>query len=59
MRGTRFDSAAAIAVLPGDRLAGLTTIEKVFAAADGAIMRDVMDPEPSVVRPDTDQEQAA
>jgi magnesium transporter len=59
MRGTRFDSAAAIAVLAGDRLAGLTTIEKMFAAADGATMRDVMDREPPVVRPDTDQEQAA
>ncbi|KUI33920.1 magnesium transporter MgtE [Mycobacterium sp. IS-1496] len=59
MRGRHFDSAVAVAVMDGDRLAGIVTIERMFGAADGALLRDVMDPEPPVVAPDTDQEHAA
>lgn len=59
MRGRRFDSAAAVAVLDRDRLVGVATIEQMFAADDGMTLRDVMDREPPVVTPDTDQERAA
>jgi magnesium transporter len=59
MRGRRFDSAAAVAVLEGDRLVGVATIEQMYAADNGATLRDVMDWRPSVVTPDTDQEHAA
>jgi magnesium transporter len=59
MRGRRFDSAAAVAVLEGDRLVGVATIEQMYAAANGATLRDVMARQPPVVTPDTDQEHAA
>ena len=59
MRGKRFESAAAVAVLDNDRLAGVVTIERMFGAPEGALVRDVMDPAPPVVAPDTDQEHAA
>jgi magnesium transporter len=59
MRGRRFDSAAAVAVLDGDRLVGVATIERILAAPEGATLSDVMDPAPPVVAPDTDQEHAA
>ncbi|MDY6995679.1 MAG: magnesium transporter [Actinomycetota bacterium] len=59
MRGRRFDSAAAVAVLDGDRLVGVATIEQLFAAADGVRLRDIMDATPPVVAADADQEHAA
>lgn len=59
MRGRRFDSAAVVAVLDDGRLVGVATIERLFAAPDGATIADVMDPAPPVVAPDTDQERAA
>jgi magnesium transporter len=59
MRGRRFDSAAAVAVLDGDRLVGVATIERVFAAEGTATLGEIMDPAPPVVAPGTDQEQAA
>lgn len=59
MRGRRFESAAAVAVLDDGRLVGIATIERLFAAPDGATIADVMDPAPPVVAPDTDQERAA
>lgn len=59
MRGKRFDTVAAVAVLDGDRLVGVATIERILAAADGATLSDVMDASPPVVAPDTDQEHAA
>ncbi len=58
MRGKRFESAAAVAVLDDDRL-GIATIERMFGAPQGAALRDVMDAAPPVVAPDTDQEHAA
>jgi magnesium transporter len=59
MRGKHFDSAVAVAVLDDGRLVGVAVIERMFDAPDGATLRDVMDPAPPVVAPDTDQEQAA
>ena len=60
MRGKRFASAAAIAVIGGDRrLAGIGTVEALCAAAAGQRLGDVMDPAPPTVAPDTDQEHAA
>ena len=59
MRGHRFDSAAAVAVLDGRRLVGVATIEQLLSAPAGACLRDVMDASPPVVAPDTDREHAA
>ena len=59
MRGRRFDSAAAVAVLDDGRLVGVATIEQMLAAPEGARLREVMDSSPPVVTPDTDQEHAA
>ncbi|MEO3756933.1 magnesium transporter [Mycobacterium sp. B14F4] len=59
MRGRRFDSAAAVAVLDGQHLVGVATIERVLAAPDAATLAEIMDPAPPVVAPGTDQERAA
>jgi len=59
MRGKRFESAAAVAVLADGRLVGVATIEQMFAAPGAATLRDVMDPAPPTVAPDTDREHAA
>jgi magnesium transporter len=40
-------------------LVGVAVIERLFAAPESATLRDVMDPAPPVVTPDTDQEHAA
>ena len=59
MRGRRFESAAAVAVLADSRLVGVANIEQMFAAPGAATLREVMDPAPPAVAPDTDQEHAA
>jgi len=59
LRGQRYDSASVIAVCDGDRLAGLLTVERLLSAAPDARVRDVMDPDPPTVAPDTNQEHAA
>ncbi len=59
LRGRRFDSAAVVAVCRDGRLAGLATIERLLAAAPGTTVTDVMDPDPPVVAPGTDEEVAA
>lgn len=59
MRGRRFDSAAAVAVVEGEHLVGVATIERVLAAPGEATLADIMDPAPPVVAPGTDQEHAA
>jgi magnesium transporter len=59
MRGESFDSAATVAVLDNDRLIGVATIERMFAAPEGATLSDVMDSAPPVVAPEIDQEHAA
>lgn len=57
--GTRFDSAAEIAVCRGDRLVGLVNVEDVLAAPAGVRLAELMDAEPPVVAPGADQEVAA
>lgn len=59
MRGHRYDSAAVVAVLDEDRLLGLATLERMLAAPAATPITEVMDPEPPVVGPATDQERAA
>lgn len=59
LRGHRFESAAVVAVCVDDRLAGLATIERLLAAPSGATIGQVMNPDPPVVTPGTDQEHTA
>jgi magnesium transporter len=59
MRSRHFESAAAVAVLEGERLVGVAPIERILEAPEGAVLRDVMDAAPPVVTPETDQEHAA
>jgi magnesium transporter len=59
MRGKRFDAGSVVVVLEGRRLVGVATIERLFAAPDGAMVADVMDAAPPVVAPDSDPEHAA
>jgi magnesium transporter len=59
LRGRRFDSASVVAVCEDNRLVGLATIERLLAASPDATLADVMDRDPPVVRPDTNQEHAA
>lgn len=59
LRGRPFTSAAVVAVCADGRLSGLVTIETLLAAPGDALVGAVMDPEPPVVGPDTDQESAA
>lgn len=57
--GHRHESAADIAVCDGDRLVGLVSIEVALSAPNWMRLRDLMDADPPVVEPDTDQEVAA
>jgi magnesium transporter len=50
---------ADVAVCRGDRLEGLVPLEVVLAAPDGHRVGTLMDPDPPVVAPGTDQEVAA
>jgi magnesium transporter len=59
MAGTPFDSAAVVAVVEGDSLRGLVTIERLLAARPTDRMADIMDPNPPTVTPETAQERAA
>ncbi|MGZ5312864.1 MAG: magnesium transporter [Solirubrobacterales bacterium] len=59
MVGERFDSAADVAVLEGDRLVGLAELERVLASDAAEPITGLMDPKPAVVAPGTDQEVAA
>jgi magnesium transporter len=59
LRGRRFASASVVAVCVDRRLAGLVTIERLLAAPRDAVIGTVMDPDPPVVGPGTDQEAAA
>lgn len=54
-----FESAADVAVLDGERLLGLVSIESLLAAAEGEPLSGLMDPSPPVVSHDVDQEIAA
>jgi magnesium transporter len=57
--GGEFESASAIAVLEGERLIGLVSIERLLAAPAEAPLSAIMDGDPPVVGPHTDQEVAA
>ena len=59
MRGSTFDSAVVVAVCTNGRLVGLAPIERLLAAPADAVLADVMDGDPPVVAPGTDQERAA
>lgn len=59
LRGQRFESVSAIAVLDGTRLVGLVRPEALWSAADDASIASIMDADPPVVRPGLDQERAA
>ena len=55
----RFDTVEEIAVCEGERLVGLLDIEDLMAAADDTPVGAIMDSDPPVVAPGTDQEIAA
>jgi magnesium transporter len=55
----RYDSLTHVAILDGAKLVGVLTIENLFSAPKGSVAAEVMDPDPPVVAPDTDQEIAA
>lgn len=59
LAGLRVDSARDVAVLDGDRLAGLLTIERLLAAPADARVDEVMDADPPTVPPGEAQERAA
>jgi magnesium transporter len=59
LRTQRFDCVDDLAVCEGTRLVGLVRIEDVLTAADYATAASIMDDDPPVVAPGTDQEQAA
>jgi len=59
LRGLTFDSASVIAVLDGERLVGVVTIERLLAADSAATMSEVMDSQPPTVTPHTAQEHVA
>ncbi|PFG39357.1 magnesium transporter [Georgenia soli] len=59
MRGRRYDSAAVVAVLDGDRLRGLVTLERLLGAPATTPVGEIMDDAPPVVAPSTAQERAA
>ena len=57
--GERFESASEIAVLDIDELVGLIQIEDLLAAASEVPVISLMDPDPPVIAPGSDQEAAA
>lgn len=57
--GKGFDSAADVAVLEGERLVGLVELKRVLAADANEQVSELMDADPMVVAPGTDQEVVA
>ena len=55
----RFDYAGDVAVLAGNTLAGLVSIERLLAAEEGTRVADLMNASPPVVTPTADQEAVA
>ena len=55
----RFESAGSVAVCEGDRLVGMLSMEELLAAADDAVVAEIMDADPPVVAAGVDQEVAA
>ena len=54
-----YDSLTHVAILVGTKLVGVLTIESLFSVPGESAVRQVMDPDPPVVGPGTDQEVAA
>jgi magnesium transporter len=59
LRARRFDCVDDLAVCDGSRLVGLVRIEDALTAPDDATAAAIMDDDPPVVAPGTDQERAA
>jgi magnesium transporter len=59
LAGNAYDSAAVVAVCERDGLVGLVTIERLLAADPTAGVAAVMNRNPPIVAPGTDQERAA
>jgi magnesium transporter len=57
--GRRYEWAGDVAVLAGDALAGIVSIEALLAAPPEARLEQLMDPDPPVVAPGHDQEAVA
>jgi magnesium transporter len=55
----RFESAADLAVIEGERLVGLVRLEALLAAPSETPLAEIMDADPPVVAPGLDQEIAA
>ena len=54
-----YDSLTHVAILEDAALVGVLTIEDLFSAPEGAVVSEIMDRDPPVVAPGTDQEVAA
>ena len=59
LHGNEYASVTAVAVMNGERLAGLVRIEDLLRAPGETTIDSIMDAAPPVVSPDTDQEEAA
>lgn len=59
LAGEQYECAEDVAVLDQGRLVGLVQIEALLAAASGTAVAELMDGDPPVVAPGTDQEVAA
>ena len=59
LAGVRYECASAVAVCQDGMLRGLVRLEDVLAADAAAVIGDLMDADPPVVAPGTDQEIAA
>lgn len=59
LAGQEFESIDDVAVLDGERLVGIVPIERLFAAADDALLGDLMDRDPPTVSPGHAQEAVA
>lgn len=57
--GKRYSSASHIAVLEKGKLVGVLTAEDLFSSNKQVKIKEIMDPDPPKVSPDTDQEVAA
>jgi magnesium transporter len=57
--GATFECADDVVVLDGHRLVGLVAIERLLAASESTSIEQLMDPDPPVVAPGSDQEAVA
>jgi magnesium transporter len=59
LQARSFDSVHDVVVLEGESFVGVVPARRLLAAEPGTPLARLMEPDPSVVRPDTDQERAA